>query len=108
MLLNAQTIWHRCMLARKKDRAQSAIQIEETLGKLGGHVVIVNAVKGNTLDKNALVTHGLLAPPNDGTTLRDCYGRIIPSGQIGCALSHAKVQAMIAEQDREFGVIFED
>ena len=95
----------------KADRERSADAISRSLRSrhASASVVVVDAIDGRQQSRRELELKGLLAPPNreDGW-LYDMYGRKIIDGQIGCALSHAKVQALVAAQDREFGVVFED
>jgi len=56
-----------------------------------------SAVNGKKLDKDQLITDGLIAEENN-----------LRMGQIGCALSHITILKHIQQQDEPYGLILED
>ena len=56
-----------------------------------------SAVNGKKLDKDQLITNGLIAEKNN-----------LQMGQIGCALSHITILKRIQRQNEPYGLILED
>jgi glycosyl transferase, family 25 len=86
-------------LARSTARRR---HMERQFDRLGWRTVFIDAVEGADLDLEAMQRTAELHPQNEGLV------GPMSQGEVGCALSHAKVWRMLCESDRRYALVCED